>query len=181
MTVVDWIIAAILVFAALGGFMRGFFRSAFGLAGLVLGIAMGAWNYGRVAALLVKVVRSTQLADVIGFLLIALVVMFVVGLVGTILSNALHSVGLGCLDRIAGAAFGLFQGALLVTLLILVTVAFFPRTEWLTQSRLPRYFFGACHLSTNISPKELAIRVRQELKTLENKSPEWTHPGPGRL
>ncbi len=64
-----------------------------------------------------------------------------------------------------------------MTVFILVTVAFFPETQWLTQSRLPRYFFGACHLSTNVSPSSLAEHVRVELNHLEQESPTWMHPG----
>ena len=56
--------------------------------------------------------------------------------------DAFHSIGLGCLDRIAGGSFGFLQGVLLVTLGILVTVAFFPQAHWLADARLPRYFFG---------------------------------------
>jgi len=177
MTLVDWIIAIVLAVAVLGGAARGFLRSVFSLGGLLLGLVLAAWNYGLVAKWLVHVVRIAEVADAIAFLLIAVVVMGVAGLVGSFLAKAMHQIGLGCLDRLAGAAFGFFQGALLVTLCILVTVAFFPRTRWLTQSRLPKYFFGACHLSTHVSPTELAQRVRLELKSLEESSPEWMHPG----
>jgi uncharacterized membrane protein required for colicin V production len=84
---------------------------------------------------------------------------------------------LGCLDRLAGGVFGFFQGALLVTLCILVTIAFFPRAHWLVEARMPKMFFGACHLTTHMSPAELAERVREGLKTLEEESPRWLHPG----
>jgi hypothetical protein len=66
-----------------------------------------------------------------------------------------------------------------VTLCILVTVAFFPKADWLTQSRLPRQFFEACHISTHVTPQELAERVRQGLRTLELESPHWLHPNGG--
>ncbi len=177
MTLVDWIIAAILAVATLAGFIQGFFRSVCGLGGLVLGLVLAAWNYGRLARVLKPMIHKEQVADVVAFLLIALLVMAVLAVAGSLLAKALHAIGLGCLDRIAGAAFGLFQGALMVTLGILVTVAFFPQTQWLTESTLPRYFFGACHLSTRVSPEELAKRVRRELKTLENASPRWMRPG----
>jgi uncharacterized membrane protein required for colicin V production len=85
--------------------------------------------------------------------------------------------GLGWLDRLAGGAFGFLQGILLVTLVILVAVAFFPRAHWLVEARLPRLFFGACHLSTRTSPEELADRVREGLRILEEESPRWMHPG----
>lgn len=177
MTLVDWIIVALLVGAVLGGLAQGFLRSVFSLGGLLLGLALAAWNYQHVGSWIRHAVHNEMAAHAIAFLLIALVVMGVAGMTGSLLSKALHKIGLGCLDRLAGALFGLFQGAVLVTVGILVTVAFFPKTQWLTESRLPKYFFGACHLSTHISPKKLAERVQQELKTLEEASPEWMHPG----
>ena len=177
MTMVDWGIVLMLALAVLGGVMRGFFRSVFSFGGLVLGLVLAAWNYGHIARLVKPFVHNEMIANATGFILIALLVMGLAGIVGSLLSKALHKIGLGCLDRMAGAAFGLFQGALLVTVFILVTVAFFPRAEWLTKSRLPRYFFGVCHLSTHVSPAKLAERVQQELKSLEEASPEWMHPG----
>jgi membrane protein required for colicin V production len=173
---VDWAIAVVMILAVLGGLSQGFFRSFCSLGGLLLGLAIAAWNYQRAAALVFPLVRSQRVASAIGFLLIALLVMGLAGLVGKILSRAFHMMGLGCLDKLAGAIFGFLQGALLVMLAILVTVAFFPKAQWLEEARLPRLFFGACHLSTQMSPAELAERVRQGLKLVEDESPQWLHP-----
>ncbi len=85
--------------------------------------------------------------------------------------------GLGCLDRLAGAVFGFFQGMLLVTLIVLVMVAFFPEAQWLAEAKLPKLFFGACHLSTHMTPAELSKQVQQGLKQLEHESPKWMHSG----
>lgn len=179
MTLADWIIVVTLVVAVLGGLSRGFFRSAFSLGGLVLGLLLAAWNYGRVAGTVLRFVHNREVADAIAFLVIAILVMGLAALLGEILAKLFQKVGLGCLDRLAGAVFGFFEGALLVTVCILVTLAFFPKAQWLTQSRLPPYFFGACHVSTHITPDGLAERVRQELRRLETESPPWMHPGNG--
>lgn len=173
---VDWVIVIVLVTAVLAGLSQGFFRSVCSLGGLVMGLAVAAWNYGHAAAILMPVVRVQPLADAIGFLLIAIVVMLVIGILGAVLAKTLRLLGLGWLDGLAGAAFGFLQGALLVTIFILVTVAFFPQEQWLTQARLPRMFFNACRLSTHMTPAELADRVRSGLKTLERESPRWLHP-----
>ena len=180
MALVDWAIVVVLVLSVFGGLTQGFFRSVFSLGGLVLGLALADWNYGLIAALVLPVVHIEAVANVIGFLLIALIVMGLAGVAGKILSKVFHHLGLGCLDRLAGAVFGFFQGALLVTLFILVTVAFFPRAHWLVESRLPRLFFGACHLSTHMTPDELARRVREGLRKLEEETPEWMHPPAGK-
>jgi membrane protein required for colicin V production len=176
---VDWAIVIILALSVLGGLSQGFFRSVCSLGGLFFGLVLAAWNYAHVAELFKPLVRIETVADTIAFLLVVLVVAGLVNLVGAFLARALHMLGLGCLDKLAGAAFGFLQGALLITLFILVTVAFFPRAHWLTEARLPRLFFGACHLSTHMSPEELAERVRSGLRQLERESPQWLHPGEG--
>jgi len=180
MSWVDLAIVILIALSVLGGLQQGFFRSVCSLGGLLLGLALAAWNYALVAALLMPLVRLEPVADAIGFLLLALVVMGLAGLVGNVLAKTLHRIGLGCLDRLAGAVFGFLQGALLVTLCIVVMVAFFPRAHWLEQARLPSLFFGACHLSIRMSPHELAQRVREGLKTLEEETPGWMHPGEGK-
>jgi len=177
MTLVDWIIVIVVAAAVLGGIARGFFRSVFSLAGLVLGLALASWNYWRLAAILKPVVRSVEVANAIAFLVIAFLVMAVAAITGAILAKMFEKVGLGCLDRLAGAVFGFAEGVVFVTLCILVTVAFFPQTQWLTEARLPRYFFGALHVSTRVTPDRLAERVRKELHVLETQSPQWMHEG----
>jgi membrane protein required for colicin V production len=174
---VDWAILLVMALSVLGGLAQGFFRSVCALGGLLLGLALAAWNYARLAAVLLPLVRIKPVANAIAFLLIALLVMGLAAILGKVLSKAFHQIGLGCLDRLAGAAFGFFQGVLLVTVIVLVAVAFFPEAHWLAEAKLPRLFFGACHLSTHVSPAELAERVRQGLRILQEESPRWLHPG----
>jgi membrane protein required for colicin V production len=177
MTLVDWIIVAIIAGSVLAGIAQGFLRSVFSLGGLLLGLVVAAWNYGEVGAVIKAIVHNSQVANAVAFLLIAVLVAAVAAIVGVFLSKTFHKLGLGCIDRLAGGVFGFFQGAVFVTVCILVTVAFFPETEWLTQAKLPRYFFGACHLSTHVTPSMLAERVRDDLNRLEHESPAWMHPG----
>ena len=65
----------------------------------------------------------------------------------------------------------------IVVIGILVVVSFFPQTHWIADARLPRMFFGACHVSANITPAELGERVRSGLRAWEAESPHWMHPG----
>jgi membrane protein required for colicin V production len=179
-TWIDWAIVIAVALSVFGGLQQGFFRSVCSLGGLIVGLSLAAWNYARLAAVLKPYVKIDEIADTVGFLLIALLVMAIAGIVGNILAKTFHQIGLGFLDRLAGGAFGFVQGILLVTLFILVAVAFFPSAHWLVEARLPRSFFGACHVSTHMSPEELAQRVRAGLRTLEEEAPGWAHPMNGR-
>jgi membrane protein required for colicin V production len=170
LTMVDWIIVVVLAVAVLAGIARGFFRSAFSLAGLIAGLALASWNYWRLAAMLKPLIHSAEVANAVAFLVIALLVMVVAAILGSILAKVFEKVGLGCLDRLGGAVFGFVEGIVLVLVCLLVTVAFFPETVWLTEARLPRYFFGALHVSVHVTPSRLGDRVRKELQTLEAES-----------
>jgi membrane protein required for colicin V production len=176
---VDWVILAILVGAVLGGMVQGFFRTVCSLLGLILGVAVASWNYARVAVAIKPLVRIEAVANAIAFLLIAVVVMILANLVGIVLSKMFNWMGLGCVDSLGGGIVGVMQGALLVTVCILVTVAFFPQTAWLAEAKLPKFFIGACHLSTHVTPDELSRRVRDGLRTLKHETPQWMHEKDG--
>lgn len=176
MTLVDWIVVVILACAIGGGLAQGFFRSVCSLGGLILGLVLAAWNYSHLAGVLIPLVRIAAIADTIAFLLIALLVMAIIGLIGNLIARTLRLLGLGWLDALAGGVFGFFQGVLLVVIGILVVVAFFPQVKWIANARLPHMFFGACHVSANVTPAELGQRIRSGLKTWESESPRWMHP-----
>ena len=179
MTWVDLAIVIVLVVSVLGGLSQGFLRSVCSLCGLIFGLLLAAWNYARVAALLLPMVRIEAVADAIGFLLIALLVMAVANIIGSIISKTVHRLGLGCLDRLAGGVFGFLQGALLITIGILVILAFFPKAHWLAEATLPKLFFGVCHLTTHVTPADLSDRVHHGLLLMEEHAPEWLHPPAG--
>lgn len=176
MTWVDWAIVIVLAASVIGGLTQGLLRSVCSLCGLFFGLVLAAWNYWRVAALLRPVIKVDDVSNAIGFLMIAILVMVIANIFGAVLSKMIHRMGLGCLDRLAGAVFGFLQGALLVTIAILVVVAFFPKAQWLAEARLPKLFFGVCHLSARVSPEELSNRVHEGLHMMEQHAPEWMHP-----
>lgn len=179
MTWVDWAIVIVVLSSVIGGVMQGFFRTACSLVGLILGLSLASWNYGRVASIFLPLVRVPAIADAIGFFLIALLVMALANIIGTLLGKLFAGIGLGCLDMIGGGVLGFFQGAVLVTLGIVVGLAFFPQAQWLENSRLARQFFGACQVATQMSPEELAEKVRAGLRLLEQETTPLMHPGDG--
>jgi membrane protein required for colicin V production len=170
---VDWFIVLLIALAVLGGLKQGFLRSAMGLGGTIAGLSLAAWNYSNAAGVFLPMVHVEALANAMGFLIIVLVVMGLARVSGSVLSLTAESVGLGFADRLAGGLLGFLEGFILVTILVWVSVAFYPHAAWLTSSRLARDFFGACRLSTHISPQELADRVLQGLNALEEETYHW--------
>ena len=176
MSYVDWAVVAILVIAFLSGLAQGFFRSICGLGGLILGLAVAAWNYHHLGTIFNKFIHPEGLSNAIAFIVIAIAVIVITGFIGHLFAKVFKLIGLGWLDGLAGGFFGLIQGALIVVIFILVMVAFFPQAHWIADAQIPRRFFAAAHLGSQITPSELGERVRSGLREWESQSPKWLHP-----
>ena len=93
MTLVDWIIVAVLAGPVLAGIAQGFLRSIFSLGGLILGLVVAAWNYEASGRIFAKAFHSRQVADAIAFLLIAIVIAGLAAVLGVILSRIFRKIG----------------------------------------------------------------------------------------
>ena len=175
MTWIDWLIVIAMICAIVGGVRQGFLRSVCSLGGLFFGLVLAAWNYEAAAQFFLPLVRYEAAASVLGFLLIVFVVTALANLLGWLSHRTAHTVGLGCLDSLLGAAFGFFQGWLTVTIVILLAAAFFPHAHWLYKGSLPHYFFGSCHFGAQLSPAALADRIREGLAYVQQQAPAWMH------
>jgi membrane protein required for colicin V production len=167
MTWIDWAIIVILLGAIIGGLAQGFLRTACSLIGLLLGLSIASWNYKLVANTLLPLIHSEATANIVGFILIAMVVMLICNVLGNMLAKTMEWMGLGCLDMVLGGVAGFVQGFMIITIFLLGILAFFPKTDWMAGSKLPPMFFGACHLSTRMTPSELGDKVTEGLRTLE--------------
>ncbi len=85
MTWVDWAIIGILLLSTVGGLAQGFLRAACSLIGLVMGISIAAWNYHVVSNSMQVVIHNEAIANIVAFLLIAVLVMAVCNVLGRML------------------------------------------------------------------------------------------------
>jgi membrane protein required for colicin V production len=175
----DWLLIAILVYSTVAAFLRGFFRELFSLVGLIAGILLASWNYPVIADDLVGWIGiSLTLAEIAAFLLIVLTVMILCGLAGRLLSTTARTIGLGFLDRLLGAGFGLARGFLLGVALMMAAAAFVPQSPWLKHSQLSLYFLEGAHAVSFVVPSQLEERVLAGTLALKHNYPDWIKPHP---
>lgn len=129
MTIVDILIGIILLIGMASGLARGFVRSLFGLAALVLGIVVAGATYSWLAERAFFFVPGDRGPEVIGFLAAFLVVLMVISFLGRLVSKALKLAALGWLDRLAGGVLGLGIAAAFTALLLLLVVTVFKGAE----------------------------------------------------
>lgn len=169
----DWFLIAVLAWSTIRAFLRGIFRELFSLAGLVLGILLAAWNYQHLAQLLAGLVSNPAVAQVTAFLLIALGIMLLCGLLGWLLHRTANAVGMGFFDRLLGAIFGFGRGCLLGVALLMAAAAFFPQTAWVQNSSLSPYFLAGAHAVSFVVPHDLQQQILNGAEQLKHTAPDW--------
>jgi membrane protein required for colicin V production len=131
MTGFDVAVLAVLALSTLFAFLRGAVRELIALASWVAAVVLALGFGGKVAALLPGLEASPTARHVLAFALIFVGSLMAGALIAFLLSKMIRAAGLGFLDRLLGAVFGLARGAAIVVLFVLVAgVTALPRYEW---------------------------------------------------
>jgi membrane protein required for colicin V production len=173
MNALDWLLVILLAYSTVRAVLRGFFQEAFALGGLILGFLFACWFYRPLAFDLKGLITSPQIAELAAFLLISAGSMILASLAGRLLRHTVSAIGLGFVDRVLGAAFGLLRGALLGVVLLLALTAFLPRAPWIENSHLAPYFLRAAHAVSFVMPSDLKSRLLDGLDHLKHTTPDW--------
>ena len=169
MTAADWVIVAVIAVSVAQAAISGFFHEAFGIAGLILGYLLAAWNYQRLAARYAPYLKSMWLGEIGAFLVIFLAVLIVAGIAGRITRHIVKEAGLSFVDRILGGALGLLRGALMVAVILMSMAAFTPTSTWLEGSELAPYFLVVGRAAIWVAPSELRARFYQGIDLLRRE------------
>jgi membrane protein required for colicin V production len=173
----DWVILGVVLVSVIRAASEGFFHEAFGIAGLVLGYILAAWQYPRLSEWFAPHLKSPWLGDIAGFLIIFVAVMVLAGIAGRIVRWAVKEAGLSVFDRMLGALLGLVRGALIVAVVLMGMAAFTPTSRWLEGSELAPYFLVVGRAAIWVAPAELRGRFYQGLDLLHRQPQPATSPG----
>ncbi len=170
LTPFDWFLLALALWSVIRGLLRGLIRELFALVALLTGILVAAWNYAALAVWLARWIPQPASARVAAFLLLALAVTVSVLLVGRLVRSAAHLVGLGPLDRVAGALFGLARASLLGAAILLACTSFLPPQPWIERSRFAPALLQVAHAAAILAPVDLQRRISVAITKLNNSS-----------
>ncbi len=134
---------------------NGFFREAFGLAGLIGGVVLAGRYYDDLARRL-PVIHQEQASQVLALILILAATVFLAQFAGAFLRRLVSLMFLGWADHLGGAVFGLVKG-LIVAELVLILFVHFPdlnMQDSVRDSRLAPYFLEHAPWLVNLLPHE---------------------------
>ena len=122
-TVVEVIIAAILVFFLIAGIRRGLIRQILEIAGIIAAFVTAFYAAHHLAAYLERKIDITyNLALIISAMAIFIGILVSFHLAGIIFQKMVNITPLGHFDRLGGGLFGLLKGTLLVSLLLVIVL-----------------------------------------------------------
>ncbi len=167
MTLLDWVIVAILAYSIAISAVHGFVREIFGLISILIGALLASWFYRPVAPLFKDVVRTENLALFLGFSLIFLGTLIVSVLIIWLITRFVKFAKLQWADRMLGAAFGFIRGWVIGAVLLLSLTAFEVQTERLKNSELAPYFLPGSRVIAVMTPYELKAKFLVGYRALE--------------
>ncbi|MDE1175356.1 MAG: CvpA family protein [Edaphobacter sp.] len=178
MTPFDWLMVVVLAYSTVQAFMRGLVREIFSLCGLIAGVLLASWNYGRLVPFLGNLIHNPAFASAAAFLIIAIVVMILAAIAGRLVHATAHAIGLGFFNRLGGAAFGFLRGCLIGVAILMAISAFLPELGWVKNSRLAPYFLEGAHAVSFVVPQDLEQRILTGATLIKHNTADWIklHP-----
>ncbi len=137
MTAFDLLVIAMVALSVLFAYFRGMVREVVALAAWIAGIVAAFRYMEPVATIFSGLDVAPAVRHVLAFALILVSFMIAGALVAWLLRSVVHAVGLGFVDRLLGAVFGVARGALFAVLFALVAgLTALPQRDWWQNSLL---------------------------------------------
>jgi membrane protein required for colicin V production len=160
-TVFDYAVLAVIAASVLLGAWRGLAAEVLALAAWIAAFFAGRAYAQDVAPAFDAWLREPALQYVAGFALVVVAVLVLVALLRLAISKLLRAIGLGPLDRLLGAAFGVARGLLVVLAAVLIgglTAA--PRQSWWHEAWLAPPLETAVLAIRHWLPPAVAKRIK---------------------
>jgi membrane protein required for colicin V production len=121
MSIIDIILAALLLFGFIRGLFKGFFVEVASLVALVLGV-YGAIHFSGFAAnfLESKLDWSEKTINIIAFAITFVVIVLAISLAGKALTKLADFAALGILNKLLGGVFGALKFGLILSVILIV-------------------------------------------------------------
>ena len=151
---VDIVIIIYLCLSVLSGFMQGLIRTVLSIIGLIVGIILAAHFYKQLGDAL-TFISNKNVADVVAFVFILLVVMGIAALIAWFLRSLIKAIMLGWVDKIGGAVLGLILGALSISA-ILAIIEKVSNSSLITDSKFAAFFLDKFPLILTFLPGDFS-------------------------
>lgn len=154
MSIIDWVIVAILAVSSLISLKRGFVKESLSLATWIIAFVVARAFSGHLSSLLVGSIETDSLRWILAFVILFAATLIVGALLNHLLSHIIKATGLSGTDRVLGMVFGLIRGAIIVVIVIYgLQYTLLSNDDWWKQSTLIPYFEDMANWIRNVLPE----------------------------
>lgn len=163
MTWLDYALLGVFAMSLVFGIWRGLVREVIAILGWVIAFLAANLLAGPLGPAMPQAIPSAELRVAAAYVAVFLASLIVTSLVGLLLSSAVRAAGLGGLDRLLGAGFGVLR-ALLIALAaaLLAGLTSAPRQAWWRDSASGPLLALAAATVKPYLPQTLGERLRYD-------------------
>jgi len=149
---VDVVLIIFLVISVFSGIAQGLIRSLLSIVGLIFGIVLASNFYQQLGGAL-GFISNPDVANIVAFVIILAAVLIAAAIVGALLKGLLKALMLGWADRLGGAVFGMFLGALSASAILAIVVKY-TGTNLITGSAIAAFLLDKFPIILGFLPSE---------------------------
>ncbi len=158
----NWLNIVIIVALAISTFLGlriGIIKAVLSLAGVIVGVVLAGQYYVALADVLPFFSETSNVAKVVAFAIILIIVMAIAAVAARFLKWAASVTMLGWVNRLGGAVFGLVLGAIFCGALLAIWVKWLGVGSTITESVVSAFLLDKFPLILALLPEEFdAIR-----------------------
>jgi len=149
----DLIIIVIAIIFGVLGLWKGAIKAAFGIVGLIAGIALAGHYYQPLANIFSS--SGATWAKITAYVIILVATLVAAGIIGWIVAKLVHITMLGWLDRLIGFILGVGIGLLLAAAILAIVSKYLPGVEAMVAlSTIARFLMARFPLVLALLPRE---------------------------
>ena len=137
MEILDIILSAVLIYALIRGFMKGFFVEVTSLVALALGL-YGAIHFSYIASSYLKnsVDWSEKSIQIVAFAITFFLIVGLISLTGKLLTKVAETAALGIVNKIFGAVLGFLKMGLILSVVLIIFSKFNSIISFVNEEKL---------------------------------------------
>ena len=162
MNPLDIVITIILSYCLIRGGFRGLVKEVSAIIGVLGGFFLAVNYYHPIALILQKQIGDTPFLNILSFMIIFGVTLFLVNLIGIVIKRMLESSNLTWFDRFCGCIIGTAKALLISAVIVVALTTFLPKSAPLVRESLMAPYI-------TLIAQEMAKVATQDMKQQYNK------------
>lgn len=177
----DLAVLAVIAISAVFAFARGFVREALSIVAWGGAIAITLYGYHPALAIAEQHIKTKLLAQFTAGATLFLGSLVILSIATGLLARQVRMTTLSPIDRTLGLLFGLFRGAVLVSLAYLVLAASVPQGEWpswIKDAKSRPFLAEGAHMLRDLLPPSMRFNSTVASRKAQNLIAPYLNPAP---